>query len=43
MVQKIFADTIRVTKEGIIFDLEPTPEGGYVITVVDYPSWGAIN
>ena len=38
MVQKISADTIRITKHGVTYELDPAPEGGYVITVVDYPS-----
>ena len=37
-VQKISADTIRVTQHGVTYELDPAPEGGYVITVVDYPS-----
>ena len=38
MVQKIAVDTIHVTKQDITCALEPAPEGGYVITVVDYSS-----
>jgi predicted RNase H-like HicB family nuclease len=38
MSEKILADTIRLTKQGITYQLEPAAEGGYVITVVDYPS-----
>jgi predicted RNase H-like HicB family nuclease len=38
MTQKIVADTIRITKEGITYDLDPVPEVGYVIMVVHYPS-----
>jgi predicted RNase H-like HicB family nuclease len=38
MVHKISADTIPITKHGVTYKLTPAPEGGYVITVVNYPS-----
>ena len=38
MNEKTMADTIRLTKQGITYQLEPDDEGGYVITVVDYPT-----
>jgi predicted RNase H-like HicB family nuclease len=38
MSENILADTIRLTKQGITYQLDPAAEGGYVITVVDYPS-----
>ena len=38
MVEKIFVDTIRISKQGVTYALVPALEGGYVIAVVDYPS-----
>ena len=32
------ADTIRIIKDAITYDLLPAEEGGYVVTVTDYPS-----
>jgi predicted RNase H-like HicB family nuclease len=38
MSEKILSDTIRLTKQGITYQLDPADEGGYVITVLDYPT-----
>jgi predicted RNase H-like HicB family nuclease len=38
MSEKILADTIRLTKQGITYQLDPAAEGGYVIIVLDYPT-----
>lgn len=38
MESSVYADTIRVIKDSITYDLAPAEEGGYVITVMDYPS-----
>lgn len=32
------ADMIRIIKDSITYDLLPAEEGGYIITVTDYPS-----
>lgn len=38
MSEKLLTDTIRLTKQGITYQLDPAEEGGYIITVMDYPS-----
>ncbi len=38
MSDKILDETIRLTKQGITYQLEPAEEGGFVITVLDYPT-----
>jgi predicted RNase H-like HicB family nuclease len=38
MKPSLDTDMIRVTKQSITYELVPAGEGGYVITVVDYPS-----
>ena len=38
MNEKILDETIRLTKQGITYQLDPDEEGGYLITVVNYPS-----
>jgi predicted RNase H-like HicB family nuclease len=32
------ADTIRIIKDAVTYDLLPAEEGGYIVTVPDYPS-----
>jgi antitoxin HicB len=32
------ADTIRIIKDTVTYDLLPAEEGGYIVTVTDYPS-----
>ena len=36
--QPQFANTIQVIKQSITYELIPAEEGGYVVTVLDYPS-----
>jgi predicted RNase H-like HicB family nuclease len=36
--QSLHADTIRVIKDAVTYDLFPAEEEGYVVMVTDYPS-----
>jgi predicted RNase H-like HicB family nuclease len=38
MSERLLAGTIRLTKQGITYQLDPAEEGGYIITVIDYPT-----
>jgi predicted RNase H-like HicB family nuclease len=38
MSGKLIADTIRLTKQGITYQLDLAEEGGYIIAVAEYPS-----
>jgi antitoxin HicB len=38
MKPSLDTDSIRITKQSITYELVPAEEGGYVITVIDYPS-----